>query len=711
MKLFCPECRSTFDDSETVCPNDGTRLYRLDPADDPLVGATLDDRYRIDWLIGEGGMGAVYRGIQLSVNREVAIKVLRAELNDREVALERFFREAKLVSELSHPNIVRVVDFGQDHDRDLLFLVMEMVRGVSLGDLLERGRLRANFALELAYQVCGALTEPHDTGIVHRDLKPDNLLLVPVSDGTIQVKVLDFGIARALERNTRLTATGMICGTPAYMAPEQSRNQELDARTDLYALGVLLYEMLAGLPPFSGQSSLQIMLKHIQEEPARLRDILPPSALPERLEDLVHDMMSKDRDARPQSAHEVRKRIEALRTEFDFDPVRVDATLEEEEMFEEWLLPSLPTADEATRSETQALRRETGLFDHLEDDVDTDIAEAATEKMDVSRPRSEELYEVALNDTEVDQFAPTTPAEIPVFEGEAKHSPTSPGPASAWTPGPRKMVPVKERARSERRERAVDLDRAPTSELSSASEDQVDSGGVSRLPGTNTDKRPQVETDEKKVSTTATVLMSVAASAVIMALFAVAGYLYFESNKDQETVDPGDETTVTGVKETTTDESDEPKMADPVDDTPHLSAASGEDDEAVEPTDAPEAEGQPASDDRHAVKDEKPSNSEASRDNKGRSEPKAAASNRDEGTSAGRDARPKESDAAKEPADDAPEKTDNSPDKDSKPAEKTAAKSDESQADDEPTESSSNNKDEVDDKLENIFESGSLRSE
>jgi serine/threonine protein kinase len=702
MKLFCPECRSTFDESETVCPNDGTRLYRLDPADDPLVGATLDGRYRIDWLIGEGGMGAVYRGIQLSVNREIAIKVLRTELNDREVALERFFREAKLVSELSHPNIVRVVDFGQDHERDLLFLVMEMVRGVSLGDLLEQGRLRANFALELAYQVCGALTEPHAAGIVHRDLKPDNLLLVPVSDGTIQVKVLDFGIARALERNTRLTATGMICGTPAYMAPEQSRNQGLDARTDLYALGVLLYEMLAGLPPFSGQSSLQIMLKHIQEEPARLRDILPPSALPEQLEDLVHDMMSKERDARPQSAHEVRKRIEALRSKFDFDPVRIDTTLEETAMFEEWLLPSLPTAAEATRSETQALRRETGLFDHLDDDADTDLAEAATVGMDdADEHRSEELDEVMLNDTEIEQMAPTTPSEIPVLERKVRSPATSPGPASAWTPGPRDMIPVDEKnpRESSAPEKSPAIERAPTSELGSASETEADESQTIRDHRTNTDKRPQVETtDKKKVSTTATVLMSVAGSAVIMALFAIAGILYFESTKtENESVEDGP-AAETVESAPSNQEAAAEKLA-PVDTNPQLSATSEESSKknALEAGSAEKAAPEEPEDTSEAS--EKDTSGEtAARAEKEEPDSQKPPSDREPTAVKAEDERPDERDPpAKDPKP-----------KDPEPREKTAENKPEK---DTSGSSSSGDKDEVDEQLENIFESGSLRSE
>lgn len=362
MKLYCPECKSVFEDEELeLCPKDSSRLFTLEAdIEDPLLGATIDSRFKIEKLLGRGGMGAVYLGVQLSVGRKVAVKVLRNELIDREVALERFYRESKIISGLSHPNIVRLIEFGQDRERDLLYLVMELVDGFNLGDILETGRMRVALALEIVYQVCGALTEPHALDVIHRDLKPDNLLIVPISDGTIQVKVLDFGIARALETNTQLTATGMVCGTPQYMAPEQAQNSELGPGTDLYALGVMLYEMLCGQPPFTGQNSLQVMLQQIQTTPPPLRNYLPPSALPDEVEDLVKDMLAKGVEGRPQSAREVRDRIDKIRRLYDLDPVRIDPDLPREQMFDEWVLEALPTVG-GKLSQTEALRRETGM--------------------------------------------------------------------------------------------------------------------------------------------------------------------------------------------------------------------------------------------------------------------------------------------------------------------------------------------------------------
>lgn len=342
--------------------------------EDPLLGAVIDERFRVDEVIGRGGMGTVYKGVQLSITRDVAIKVLRAELSDREVALERFFREAKVISGLSHPNVVRLIDFGQDRNHDILYLVMELVPGYNLAEIIRHGRLRMSVALDVLYQCCGALTEPHAAGVIHRDLKPDNILLVPMSDGTVQAKVLDFGIARALEQNTQITATGMICGTPAYMAPEQAQNEELDARTDLYALGVIFYEALSGWPPFSGTSSLQIMLKHIQEQPIPLRELLPPATLASELEELTYQLMTKEREARPESARAVRDIIDELKKVLELPSVAVESSMTFDEIVQEWLLPKLPRGADQKSGPTEVLRRETGMERYLTavDGLDSD---------------------------------------------------------------------------------------------------------------------------------------------------------------------------------------------------------------------------------------------------------------------------------------------------------------------------------------------------
>ncbi len=339
MTLYCPQCQKKFDDGLYTCPDDGARLYALsEKREDPLVGKVLDGRFRIDGHLSSGGMGAVYRATQISVNREVALKVLRPDLEEEEIFLERFFREARVIADLSHPNIVRLIDFGQDSEEGLLYLVMEMVRGTDMAALLREGRLRPELALEIAYQVCAALTEPHARGIVHRDLKPDNIILLPISDGTFQVKVLDFGIARNSETGTHLTQTGVICGTPSYMSPEQAQNLAVDARTDLYSLGVVLYEMLTGHLPFQGESGLQLLMNHVQRPAPRLSQTCP-GLVPEPVSDLVQELMEKAPGERPQSAMAVRDRIKEIRRDLDMQPV-VSAD-GEEGLFRSWVVAAV----------------------------------------------------------------------------------------------------------------------------------------------------------------------------------------------------------------------------------------------------------------------------------------------------------------------------------------------------------------------------------
>lgn len=343
MTLFCPECGEYYEDSLSVCPADGVRLFTLNSTQAPLIGEVLEGRFRIESLLGSGGMGAVYRAVQTSVGRDVAIKVLHADFEDDQAALERFFREAKFVSELTHPSIVRVIDFGQEPRLKVLYLVMELIEGPTLDALIRGTRLDLNFALEIAYQICGGLTDPHASHVVHRDLKPANLFVNPVSDGSIQVKICDFGIARALTRATRLTMEGGICGTPAYMSPEQASDLPLDPRTDLYSLGVILYQMLTGWLPFDAPSSLQLMLKHVQETPPPFAEILGDDPLPASVERLVTDLMQKSADARPATAREVRARINRIRSELGLMPIQLDASgSSQRDMFSKWIIATEP---------------------------------------------------------------------------------------------------------------------------------------------------------------------------------------------------------------------------------------------------------------------------------------------------------------------------------------------------------------------------------
>jgi serine/threonine protein kinase len=341
MIAYCPECGEEYDSGFNACPEDGAKLYHYHAnewQDDPLLGEVVDGRFRIDQVLGEGGMGKVYRAMQLSVDRPVALKVLHKSVDSNQEFIKRFLREARVISGFNHPNIVRLVDFGQDSDQDLLYLVMEMLDGADLALLIERGRFKVELAVEIALQVCAALSEPHAHEVVHRDLKPENLILVVTSDGSLQVKVLDFGIAQAVEGDAKLTKTGVVYGTPTYMAPEQAQGVEMTNRTDIYALGIILYQMLVGRPPFEGDTAMQIILAHVQTQPPKMLDFLEPGDMPPSLVELVDDMIRKAADQRPTSVLEVRDRLEAIQTELGLARVRLDSAEPFDAMFEPFLL-------------------------------------------------------------------------------------------------------------------------------------------------------------------------------------------------------------------------------------------------------------------------------------------------------------------------------------------------------------------------------------
>lgn len=275
-------------------------------ASNAFIGSILDGRYRIEASLGDGGMGAVYRARQLSAGRDVAIKLLHSVLSSDGDTVERFETEARAIANLRHPNTLRLIDVGRLED-DRLFIVTELIEGKTLAGFVNDGPSLPR-VLALLQQGADALSEAHERGIVHRDLKPSNVMVERV--GTTDVaKILDFGIAKLADQ-PKVTATGAIFGTPAYMSPEQANGDPVDHRTDIYSLGVMLYEIACGRKPFLAEGAGALLVKHITEAPPHPRDL--GVTLPPGLEALIEEMLAKDPAQRPPSMADVSSRLAGL---------------------------------------------------------------------------------------------------------------------------------------------------------------------------------------------------------------------------------------------------------------------------------------------------------------------------------------------------------------------------------------------------------------
>ncbi len=293
---YCERCRLKFPQESKVCFVCGAALGEFQ---DPRIGTTIAGRYQIENLLGEGGMATVYAAHHRLVDRPCAVKVMNAQLAKNAVIRERFRREAKAAQKLAHPNIIEIFDQGELPDGSL-FLVMELLEGETLADVVTRGALEIERALPIAIQIARALARAHDLEVIHRDLKPENIFLARYEDGRDHVKLLDFGIARSMQ-DARLTGAGEVFGTPQYMAPERITSIEAGPGADLYALGVILYEMLCGQLPFEANDIATFFIKHLREVPPTLR--ARGVDVPEALERLVMDLMEKDPKDRPVDAH------------------------------------------------------------------------------------------------------------------------------------------------------------------------------------------------------------------------------------------------------------------------------------------------------------------------------------------------------------------------------------------------------------------------
>jgi serine/threonine protein kinase/formylglycine-generating enzyme required for sulfatase activity len=294
----CPQCGKDYDDALEACPSDRSKLISIDSSEaDPMLGKLLSGRYRLIRKIGEGGMGAIYGAVHTEMTRTCAIKLLTALSPGKEDAIARFKREAKMASRIDNVHAVTIYDFGQADD-GMLFLAMEYIDGKPLSRVIAEQRiLPIERVVHMTNQIAQALTAAHALPIIHRDLKPDNIMITRKGGDPDFVKVLDFGIAKTVgDDGDNLTKTGFVLGTPVYMSPEQLLGEELDPRSDIYSLAIIVYEMLTGRLPFEGDNPQAVMMKRIMSEPVRLRAIAP--SLSESLEHAVMSGLARNRDAR-----------------------------------------------------------------------------------------------------------------------------------------------------------------------------------------------------------------------------------------------------------------------------------------------------------------------------------------------------------------------------------------------------------------------------
>ncbi len=309
--ISCRACANPVLTGNDFCGACGTRVSSAPGlAGDQLLGQVIDSRFRVVKLLGSGGMGAVYLAEHVGIGKKVAVKVLRTDLRNRQADLvARFRREAMAVSRLTDAHTITVFDFGVW--KGLVYLVMEYLRGEDLAEVLEReGHLDEVRALQVAHQLCSSLAEAHGLGIVHRDLKPENIFVTRTTSGDELVKVLDFGLAKMLSSSERTVGTfqtqdGALLGTPYFMSPEQVRAEAVDQRSDLYALGALMFRMLTGSNPYCGRSPLEVLDGHLAGRLPSFFDIDPALDVSSELETLVRRLMARSPAERPATALEV----------------------------------------------------------------------------------------------------------------------------------------------------------------------------------------------------------------------------------------------------------------------------------------------------------------------------------------------------------------------------------------------------------------------
>ena len=338
MKI-CPVCSTEYADDVRFCPNDGQTLRSSGPAGD-LVGQVIADRYHVVKKLGEGGMGQVYLAEHVKMGRRSAIKVMNPSMVHDPDAVARFNREAANASRITHPNVCAIYDFGETPD-GLIYLAMEFVEGEPLTDVLARDRaLPLARAASIFLQVADALQAAHDLSIVHRDLKPDNIMLTRARDGSDIVKVVDFGIAKAVggDDSQKVTKTGLVVGTPEFMSPEQLAGDPLDGRCDVYSAALVLFKMVTGKLPFEGATVQDTMVKRLTDDPATLAEARPDLRFPQGLQATLDSALARRPVDRYQSAAKFADDVAAVlgtprgRRSSPWPPTRPDAEAQTERL-------------------------------------------------------------------------------------------------------------------------------------------------------------------------------------------------------------------------------------------------------------------------------------------------------------------------------------------------------------------------------------------
>ena len=311
----CLECHREFTGIVAACPHDNSMLVPLGQRD-PLIGTKLAGKYEILSLLGTGGMGVVYKGRQDIMDRIVAIKMLQSHFLNDSANVKRFQQEGRATCKLNHPHIITVYDFGISQQSGQPFIVMDYLQGVPLSDVIKQeGQVSVDRAVKIFIQAAEALGHAHKQGVVHRDLKPSNIVLINYDGDKDFVKVVDFGVAQLMEDTSgegrqRLTQMGEVCGSPVYMSPEQCQGVHLDSRSDIYSMGVVMFETLTNRLPLLGKTMVETMRRHIEETPPPFSKVRPDLYIPERVEQVILKAMAKSPDDRFQSMEQLAKELE-----------------------------------------------------------------------------------------------------------------------------------------------------------------------------------------------------------------------------------------------------------------------------------------------------------------------------------------------------------------------------------------------------------------